>query len=251
VVRLLGFTLLLLSYAVSGATLKIAVAANFKSLLKQLAPQFEQQQSLRLSLSSASTGVLYAQIRHGAPFDVFLAADEKRPELLIAEQQVADNKRYTYAVGQLVLWHKTATLNKPDRGLLSRWNKKIALANAKTAPYGMAAKSVLKQLGLWQAQQPRLVIGSNIAQTQQFIESGNVDLGFVGLSQVIARAQSETGQYWLLPAAWYPKLNQQVVILKRSKRPLAAKAFVNWLMSAKIQQHIIAAGYLSVTAEQQ
>lgn len=223
-----------------GAPLKIAVAANFKPLLKQLAPQFEKQYPHKLSLSSASTGILYAQIHHGAPFDVFLAADEQRPQLLFKAQLTVGSSPQTYAVGQLVLWYKTKDAVIPDKALLSGWPSKIAMANAKTAPYGLAAKSVLQKLGLWQQKRPQLVTGTNVAQTQQFVESGNVQLGFVGLSQVIGRAK---GQYWQLPTPWYPPLKQQVVVLKRSQHLPAAKTFVNWLLSAKIQQQIVDGGY--------
>ncbi len=255
---LISFVILLNLIGVADAApLKVAVAANFKPVLKQLTPQFEQQYQTKVSLSSASTGMLYAQIRHGAPFDILLAADEKRPALLEKEQQIVAGSRQTYAIGQLVLWHKNQAA--PDQALLTGWNKKIAIANAKTAPYGMAAKSVLQHLNLWQQKRPLLVTGSNIAQTQQFIESGNAVLGFVGLSQVKGQVKSRVkgqvkGQlqahdksYWVLPADWYPQLNQQLVILKRSKNP-AAKTFVNWLLSAKIQQQLVAAGYGSSLA---
>lgn len=227
--------------AVAEPGLKIAVAANFKPLLKQLAAQFEQQYPITLSLSSASTGVLYAQIRHGAPFDVFLAADEKHPVLLTEQRLALAPSRHTYAIGRLVLWRNRSAA-KPDRELLTGWDKKIALANVKTAPYGQAAKSVLQHLTLWQQKKSQLISGSNIAQTRQFIDSGNVELGFVALAQVKAQPQQ---QYWLLPTLWYPQLNQQAVILKRSRQPAAAKTFVNWLLSVKIQQQIVAAGYLS------
>ncbi|MFT4926631.1 MAG: molybdate transport system substrate-binding protein [Phenylobacterium sp.] len=256
---LIGYLLLLCggaSCAINAAPLKVAVAANFKPVLKQLTPLFVSQHNIKLSVSSASTGILYAQIRHGAPFDVFLSADAKRPELLVKENLTLSQTPKTYAIGQLVLWHRDSGLLEtavPDEKLLRSWTGKIALANAKTAPYGLAAKSVLQHLALWQDKQSQLVTGSNIAQTQQFMVSGNVELGFVGLSQVKGQikgqikgqVKGQVNQYWHLPTAWYPPLNQQVVILKRSKQQAHAKTFVNWLLSAKIQQHIIQAGFTS------
>jgi molybdate transport system substrate-binding protein len=220
------------------ATLKVAVAANFKPLLKQLKPQFEQQHSIKLSLSSASTGVLYAQITHGAPFDVLLAADEKRPRLLEQNNLIVKDSRKTYAIGQLVLWHNDKNGGKPNKVLLAQWPDKIAVANAKTAPYGLAAQSVMKHLGLFDSKRSQFVTGSNIAQTNQFVASGNVNLGFVALAQVKGMSN-----YWLLPSEWYLPIKQQSVILKRSKLPDESKAFLSWLLSAKIQQQIASAGY--------
>jgi molybdate transport system substrate-binding protein len=232
-----------LSSNVNAATLKVAVAANFKPLLKQLQSSFEQQHDIKLSLSSASTGVLYAQIRHGAPFDVLLAADEKRPQLIEKQNLALADSRHTYAVGQLVLWHNQPDAQKPTAKLLRHWTDKLALANAKTAPYGLAAKSVMQHLGLWQSKRAQFVTGSNIAQTHQFVASKNVRLGFVALAQV-----KDLSNYWLLPQQWYPPIKQQAVILKRTKQPLAAKTFLNWLLSGKIQQQISAAGYAPATA---
>jgi molybdate transport system substrate-binding protein len=223
----------------SGATtLKVAVAANFKPLLKKLQPQFEQKYSAKLKLSSASTGVLYAQISHGAPFDILLAADEKRPRLLEQKKLAVEGSRATYALGQLVLWHNSPTAIIPDQALVANWTEKLALANAKTAPYGLAAKSVLQHMGLFDSKRSQFVTGGNIAQTHQFIASGNVKLGFVALSQVKGLTN-----YWLLPTKWYPPIKQQAVVLKRSKQQTLAKTFLNWLLSANIQQQIATAGY--------
>lgn len=235
-----GLLLLLLcfsSYSYA-ATIKVAVAANFKPLLKQLKPQFEQQHSIKVSLSSASTGVLYAQISHGAPFDVLLSGDEKRPQLLEQNNLIIEGSRKTYALGQLVLWHNDKNGAIPDKSLLTRWPDKIALANAKTAPYGLAAQTVLKHLGLFDSKRSQYVTGSSIAQTNQFVASGNVKLGFVALAQVKGRSN-----YWLLPSEWYLPIKQQAVILKRSKQPDESKLFLNWLLSAKVQQQINDAGY--------
>jgi molybdate transport system substrate-binding protein len=227
---------------VSAESLKVAVAANFKPLLKRLQPLFEQRHGVKLALSSASTGILYAQISHGAPFDVLLAADEKRPKLLEQQGLVLEGSRYTYAIGQLVLWHNRADAKKPSTALLEGWNGKLALANAKTAPYGLAAKQVMQHLGLWDNKRKQFVTGSNIAQTHQFIASNNVKLGFVALSQV-----KDLPNYWLLPQQWYPKINQQVVILKKTKQQQHAKLFLNWLLSGKIQQQISTAGYATAS----
>jgi molybdate transport system substrate-binding protein len=252
---LLLTVLLLFTLQTQAATLKVAVAANFKPVLKKLAPQFEQQYKIKLSLSSASTGVLYAQIRHGAPFDVFLAGDEKRPQLLEQEDRIVADSRQSYAVGQLALWYTGKEPNKVDQKLLQQWTGKIAMANAKIAPYGLAAKSVLEQLDLWKSKRSQLIKGSNIAQTQQFIESGNVNLGFVALSQVKAmgKLNGKAEHYWLLPQSWYAKINQQAVLLtprgQAKRQKTGAKTFLNWLLSAKIQKQIITAGYAPIQGQ--
>lgn len=239
-VRFVLLCVLLFSLNTSADTLKVAVAANFKPLLNQLKPDFETRHNSKVVLSSGSTGVLYAQIRNGAPFDVFLAADEKRPRLLAEQDRALSNSRKTYAIGQLVLWHPK---QKPSVQLLKDWQGKIAIANAKTAPYGFAAKTVLEHLGLWQQKRKFLVRGSNIAQTQQFVQSGNVQLGFIALSQ--AKVLGDEQNYWTLPRDWYTPILQQAVVLKSTQQIDKATAFLTWLMSKPIQQQIVKAGYAS------
>lgn len=230
--------LLSLSLDVTAQSLKVAVAANFKPTLKQLKSDFEQQHKIKVSLSSASSGVLYAQIIKGAPYDVFLSADQARPKRLEQQGWIETASRQTYAIGVLVLWHITDEFNQKD---LEIWQEKIAIANPKTAPYGQAAKSVLQHLELWRSKRQYLVTGSNVAQAFQFIASGNARAGMIALSQV--KSQVDWGKYWILPQSWYDPIHQQAVILKRSKNKTQALAFMQWLMSDKVQTQIQALGY--------
>ncbi len=227
----------LLALPASAQVLNVAVAANFKALLVELGADFERQSGLTLRLSSGSTGVLYAQIRHGAPFDVLLAADAKRPQLLEQQGLGVSGTRLTYAIGKLVLFYRAG---QADAELLKHWSGKIAIANPKTAPYGEATKAVLTRLGLWQNKRKQLVMGNNIAQTQQFVHSGNVDLAFIALSQSNMMTEQKV---WLLPQDWYSPIEQQALVLSKSRQQAQASTFLTWLMSPPIQQKIRQAGY--------
>lgn len=239
---LLGFALHVT--AATAAELTAAVAANFTTAIKRLAPDFERASGHRLRPSFGSTGKLYAQIKNGAPFDVFLAADATRPRLLETQGDAVAGTRFTYAVGRLVLWSPKAGVVDARGDVLQTGNfARLAIANAKTAPYGAAAEQALRRLGVWHRLEPRLVRGENITQTFQFVSTGNAPLGLVALAQVRALPATQQGSQWLVPAALHDPLRQDAVLLKHGADNVAARAFLAYLRSPKAQSIIQALGY--------
>ncbi len=233
---------LLLSGEVVADQVNIAVASNFITTLRQLASSFEERSGHTLRISSASTGKLYAQISHGAPFDLFLSADEARPARLVQEGKAVASSQTTYALGQLVFWSPKNRANDDAIALLkSTAIKRIAIANPKTAPYGLAAQSVLNKLDLWQHSNIKRVRGENISQTFQFVISGAVDGGFVALSQTHAGLQE--GLVWQVPADYYAPIKQQVVLLNRAAKNRAALSFLTFILSGDGQKIIQQSGY--------
>jgi len=231
--------LLLAAPSAFAAEVTVAVASNFVPVIQRLKPLFEAEGEDSLTVSSGSTGKLFAQISHGAPFDVFLAADVRRPRVLEDKGLAVAGSRFTYAQGQLVLWSRRSSLPpKPQDALLARGVTHIAMANPRTAPYGQAAREVLKGLGLWRRVQDRLVMGENIAQTYQYVASGNAQVGLVAYSQL--RAGSRGGSHWLIPQDLYQPIEQQAVRLNESP---GARRFVAFLRSASARKVIRDLGY--------
>ncbi len=220
-----------------------AVAANFTATMEKLVPLFEQRTGHTVRASYGSTGKLYAQIRHGAPFDVFLAADQARPERLEREGDGVAGTRFTYAGGRLVLWSREDNrLSDPESFLTSASGPRIAIGNPKTAPYGIAAMEVFDHLELLETVRPRLVSGDSIAQTFQFVATGNAGAGFVALAQV--RAWNQTGgSAWLVPESLHSPITQQAQLLKRGKNNAAAAAFLAFLKSKEVRAIIEKDGY--------
>ncbi|MGV3592308.1 MAG: molybdate ABC transporter substrate-binding protein [Gammaproteobacteria bacterium] len=235
-----GVTLLVaLAAPLRADEVKVAVASNFTPVLEALAPLFEEQCGHTLSIISGATGNHYAQIVHGAPFDVFLAADAERPRLLEQEGRAIAGSRFTYALGRLVLWSADDGRVDADGQVLQQGSfARLALANPTLAPYGLAAQQALTQLGLWEQLQRKIVLGDNIAQTVQFVQTGNAQLGFIALSQLTDIGN--TGSYWEVPAALYSPIVQQGVLLKDS---VPARAFIDFLESEAGREMIRAAGY--------
>jgi len=219
--------------------LRIAVAANFSPVLTLLLPEFTAQTGIKTQVISGATGALFQQIRHGAPFDVFLAADAIRPKLLAQQSLIIKDSLQTYAIGQLALFSATNAL--PDIEKLQT-SSRLAIANPNTAPYGLAAKQSLQHLGLWQGYKNKLVIGININQTFQQVRSQAVNLGIVAYSQLKLNKLKGI----LLPENSYDAIKQQLVILKNSKNITQAKAFSQFLLSESIQTKISELGYKKV-----
>ncbi len=224
---------------------RVAVASNFLVPLKKLSQEFKTLTGNEAVLISGSTGKLYAQIKQGAPFDVLLAADSLRSQLLEKEGIGIAGSRFTYAVGRLALWsagsHRFAI---KDLQVLKQKNfRYLAIANPKTAPYGKAAKQVLIKQGIWDQLQPRLVRGENISQTLQFVVSENAELGFVALSQLKDNGVKLMGTYWTVPADWHDPIRQQAILLKRAQTNEAAREFLNFLKSDRSQKLIESYGY--------
>jgi molybdate transport system substrate-binding protein len=244
--RLLLAAALLLGFAAAPAAadeVRAAVAANFAGAVRRIAPAFERETGHRLIASFASTGTLYTQIRNGAPYDVFLAADERRPALLERDGDAVPGTRFTYALGRLALWSATPGLAGQGAALLERGDfRALAIANPVTAPYGAAAQQVLEHLGLWQRLQPRLVRGENIAQAYAFVASGNAPLGFVALAQVQDAAPAPA-DIWLPPPDWYQPIVQQAVLLRRGAANPAARDWLAYLRKPAARATLIALGY--------
>jgi molybdate transport system substrate-binding protein len=229
------------------AELRIAVAANFLGTLQRLAPPYEQISGTQLLLSAASSGQLYAQIVEGAPFDIFLSADSQRPLQLEQTGRAEPGSRFTYAIGQLVLWSPAATRFTDGAAYLRGGQYRyLAIANPDAAPYGLAAQQVLQNLQLWdqlQSQQ-KIVTGASLAQTRQFAASGNADAAFVAWSQLLDDAGKPGGSYWLPAPALYQPILQQAVLLSASHSKPAARHFLNWLQHDPVAAKTLrAAGY--------
>jgi molybdate transport system substrate-binding protein len=226
------------------ADVQVAVAANFTAPIKDIAVQFEKDTGHRLVAAFGPTGGLYTQIKNGAPFEVFFAADSKTPAKLEAEGEIVPGSRFTYAVGKLVLWSSDEAY-VDDKGEVLKKNafKHVAIANPKTAPYGLAATQVLDKLGLTAAVGPKLVEGTNITQAYQFVSTGNAELGFVAMSQVSKDGKFTSGSAWVVPADLYDPIRQDAVILSKGKDSEAARALVNYLKGPKAAAVIRAYGY--------
>lgn len=225
----------------------VAVASNFHQTLRQLTPLFEQTSGHSLVISSASTGKLYAQIRHGAPYDLFLSADAYRPQQLINDGLAHAESLQTYAIGQLALWTRNDKI--PETDLVQLLNSgqfnRLAIANPKTAPYGVATKQTLEALGLWEQTKNKIARGENIGQTFQFVASGAAEIGFVSLSQIRLLKSAQT-HLWLVPHTLYNPIEQQMVLLKRGSTNPAARAFMNFLASDQAKAWIVKSGYRSM-----
>ena len=234
----------LLAFAAHADTVNVAVAANFTEPAKELAAMLQKTTGHTAQLSFGATGAFYTQIKNGAPFDVLLAADSQTPARLEQEGDTAPGTRLTYATGQLVLWSAQPGL-VDDKGevLKSGHFNKIAIANPKTAPYGAAAVETINKLGLQAALQPKLVTGESIGQTYSFIASGNAELGFVALSQVMNGGKFKGGSMWLVPSNLHTPIVQEAVILKRAQDNPAAKAWMDLLRSPRGKELIRSYGY--------
>ncbi len=219
-------------------TVTVAVAANFTTAAEDLAPLFKAATGHEVIYSFGATGQLYAQISQGAPFEVFLAADDDRPVWTVAEGLGVDGTVFTYAVGALALYSSMLDLADGRAVLEAGSFDKLAIADPETAPYGRAAIEVIAALGLATAITPRLVTGENITQALQFVESGNAELGFVAMSQVVGRPD-----VWLVPADLYEPIRQDAVLLEAGADNPAARAFLDFLRGEQARAVIEAAGY--------
>jgi molybdate transport system substrate-binding protein len=243
-----GSTLALLIFTGAPAfagEVTVAVASNFLNPFKQLIPVFQQQSGHTVRTVSGSTGKLYAQIVHGAPFEVFLAADSERPRLLEKSGKAIAGSRFTYARGKIVLWSADPRRITADgKSILNRKNfKHLALANPKTAPYGKAAHTTLLRLNSWESLSPTIVQGENISQTFQFVATRNAEVGFVALSQIMDPRLKIQGSQWIVPEHLYDAIDQDAVLLTRSQSQPAAKALLQFLKSNAAREIIQSYGY--------
>lgn len=223
---------------------KVAVAANFTAPIRKIAAEFEKDTGHKAIVSTGATGQFYAQIRNGAPFEVFLAADDETPAKLEAEGAGVKGSRFTYAIGKLVLWSaKPGYVDDKGEVLKKGDYARLSLANPKAAPYGAAGVEVLKKLGLADAVQAKIVQGENISQAFQFVSTGNADLGFVALSQVWENGALKSGSGWIVPQADYSPIRQDAILLANGAGKPAAEALLNYLKGDKARAVIQTYGY--------
>lgn len=242
------FALALLGAVVTSSAwaddVQVAVAANFTAPIQAIAKEFEKDTGHRLVTAFGATGQFYAQIKNGAPFEVFLAADDTTPAKLEAEGDTVKGSRFTYAIGTLALWSaKDGYVDAEGSVLKQNQFQHLAVANPKAAPYGLAATQVLQKLNLTDATRAKLVEGQNITQAYQFVATGNAELGFVALSQIYQEGKITHGSAWVVPAALHEPIRQDAVILAKGKDNPAAQALVDYLKGPKAAAVIAAYGY--------
>jgi molybdate transport system substrate-binding protein len=235
---------LICAFSAHADEVNVAVAANFTAPMNSIAAEFTKDTGHQAKLAFGSTGKFYAQIKNGAPFQILLSADDETPAKLEQEGMGVPGSRFTYAIGSLVLWSaKTDYVDDKGEVLKHGAFNKIALANPKLAPYGKAAVEVLTGMGLLDQLTPKFVQGENIAQTYQFIMTGNAELGFVALSQVMKDGKITSGSAWIVPAKLHVPIRQDAVILSTGKGNAAAEALMKYLKGDKARAIIKSYGY--------
>ncbi len=223
---------------------RVAVASNFMAPMKALVANFERATGHQVQASYGATGKFYAQIHHGAPFDVLLAADAATPAKLEQEGAAVAGSRFTYATGRLVLWSASPGVVDDKGNVLAKGGyRHLAIANPKLAPYGAAAVEVLTKLGLYASVVSKFVQGENIAQTHQFVASGAATLGLVAMSQVTENGKLTGGSAWLVPASMHTPIRQDAVVLAKGKGKGAVGQFIAYLQSAPAKALIRSYGY--------
>ena len=223
---------------------QVAVAANFTAPIQAIAADFEKDTGHKLVAAYGATGQFYTQIKNGAPFEVFLSADDTTPEKLEKEGDTVKGSRFTYAVGTLALWSaKDGYVDTNGEVLKKNQYQHLSIANPKAAPYGLAATQVLEKLKLTEATKTKIVEGQNITQAYQFVSTGNAELGFVALSQIYKEGKVASGSAWIVPASLHDPIKQDAVILSKGKDNAAAKALVEYLKGPKAAAVIKSYGY--------
>jgi len=238
------FLLLFMSHSnVQAAELKLAVAANFKTTIDAIVKDFERQSPDKITVIVASSGTLFSQISHGAPYDLFLSADSERPQLLVKQHLALADSLFTYALGQLAFWAPDQYLPQQHNidSFISSQQGKLAIANPRLAPYGKSAYTYIENRQLLDQVKSKLVRGNNVVQTFQFVESGNAQSGLVSYSQLINAGV--TNHFSLLPAQQYPKIIQQGVILSSSNNVALARQLISFIKNHSANA-ILKAGYL-------
>jgi molybdate transport system substrate-binding protein len=236
-------SLVLAAMPAQAEDISVAVAANFTAPMKLIAAEFEKDSGHKVVASFGSTGKFYAQIKNGAPFAILLAADDETPAKLVKEGAGAAGSQFTYAVGKLVLWSAKSGYVDGAGAVLKKGDfAHLSLADPKLAPYGAAGIETLKAMGAYEAAAPKIVTAENITQAYQFISSGNAELGFVALSQVLKDGKIE-GSSWLVPANLYAPIRQDAVILEPGKGRAAVEALMKFLKGDKAKAIIKSFGY--------
>ncbi|HSU98956.1 MAG TPA: molybdate ABC transporter substrate-binding protein [Roseiarcus sp.] len=219
---------------------RVAVAANFTEPAKAIAALFKRKTGHEAVLSFGASGAFLTQITHGAPFDVFLSADEERPKAALDQGFAIPDSRFTYAIGRLVLWSRVVDVTNGEAALKAGNFQKLSIANPVSAPYGTAAVETMKALGAYGALKPKIVQGASIAQAFQFVDTRNAELGFVALSQL---HEVTNGTRWEVPAKLYSPIRQDAVLLTTGADSEASKAFLAFLKAPEARAIIQQFGY--------
>ena len=230
----------------SAAQTNVAVAANFTDAAKEIAAAFKAKTGDEAVLSFGSSGQLYTQITQDAPFQIFLSADDERPKKAVADGLGVQGSVFTYAIGKLVLWSKAPNLVTGEATLKGTAFNKLSICNPVAAPYGAAAVETMKSLKLYDALQPKFVVGANITQAYQFVETGNAEIGFVALSQVV---NDTSGSRWMVPQDLYAPIRQDAVLLKKGEGNGAATGFMAFLNGPEAKAIIEKYGYAAATSK--
>jgi molybdate transport system substrate-binding protein len=223
----------------------VAVATNFVEVAEVLVDAFESRSEYAVSLVAGSTGKLYSQVVNGAPFDVLLAADQVRPQRLLNSHMAVAGSQATYATGQLTLWSPDPdAVTTGGRKVLAQGNfRSLAIANPSLAPYGSAAQETLINLGLWEQLETKIVMGENVGQAHAMVSTRNAEFGLVALSYVVSPRNSQAGSRWDVPAGLHKPIKQDVVLLQHGAANLAARAFLEYLLSEPARATIRSFGY--------
>lgn len=223
---------------------RIAVAANFTAPMQEIAARFETETGGHVVVSGGSSGTLYAQIKQGAPFDVYFAADERWVERLADEGEGIDGTQFVYAIGKLALWSNRKGMVDPDGTILKKGDfGKLAISSPKLAPYGAAARETLKAIGVWENVRTRVIYGQNVTQTYQFVKTGGASIAFVALSQISKNGSIVEGSAWIVPEHLYKPLKQSAILLKRSDRRKICVDFLKFLKGESAKAIIRNYGY--------
>jgi molybdate transport system substrate-binding protein len=234
---LIGFC----AHSAAADVIRVAVATNFANAMQALVAQFEDTSEHTVLVSSGSTGTHYAQIKNGAPFDAFFAADEERPRSLEEEGIAVAGSRVLYAVGRLVLWSRRAGYVDDDGQVLATGNfRHLAIANPALAPYGAATREVLRGRGVWDSLQRRIVQGQDVGQAFSFVYTGNAELGFVAYSQLMEPGRQIQGSYWIVPESLHSPIAQEAVLLRDAP---AGRAFIEFVKTPEAREIIRSYGY--------
>lgn len=234
----------LVSLPVYSSEVNVAVATNFAAPMERIVALFQKESGHTVKVSLASSGKLYTQIKGGSPFDVLLSADETIPKRLIQDGQAVGSSRFVYAVGKLVLWSSQPGFVDAKGAVLNKGNfTKLAIADPKLSPYGLAAKETLEKLVMWNAMQEKLIKGENVAQTYQLAATENAELAFISLSQIMREGKVSEGSWWQVPPELHNPIRQSAVMLAGAKDKIAAQAFLEFLKSNKAVAIIRSFGY--------
>lgn len=229
---------------VHAAEIKVAVASNFANVLKEIAVEFQKDTGHQLAITPGATGKFYAQISNGAPFDVFLSADDETPSKLAKEGKAIAATQFTYAIGRLALWSPLPDMVDKNADVLKTDKFKfLAIANAKVAPYGQAAVMTMQKLGVLTKLEPRIVQGESISQTYQFVSTGNAQLGFVALSQIVENGKIKSGSAWIVPEEMHDQLKQDAVVLQSCKHISVCQSLLDYLKTEKAKKIMTSYGY--------